>query len=307
MDSAHRDVDAARRFNRFYTKQIGLLNDRLLQTPYTLTEGRLMFEIAHQPEVTASDLSRDLGLDPGYLSRTLRKLERKGLIDRTASQSDGRRQNLSLSKSGQEALADIDTTASREVGAMLAALPAADRSRMVDAMTTIETVLDKRQDHGGPIVLRPHRPGDMGWIVHRHAVLYVEEFGFDEAFEAVVADIAAAFLRNYDPTGERCWVAERGSQILGSVFIVRQSETVAKLRMLYVEPEARGTGLGRQLVREAVTFARLSGYKSVVLQTASMLDAARNLYRNEGFRLVEEQQERAFGEGQIVELWRLDL
>ncbi len=307
MDSAHRDVDAARRFNRFYTKQIGLLNDRLLQTPYTLTEGRLMFEIARQPEVTASDLSRDLGLDPGYLSRTLRKLERKGLIDRTASQSDGRRQNLSLSKSGQEALADIDTTASRQVGAMLTALPAADRSRMVDAMATIEAVLDRRPDHGGPIVLRPHRPGDMGWIVHRHAVLYVEEFGFDAAFEAVVADIAAGFLRNYDPTGERCWVAERGSQILGSVFIVRQSETVAKLRMLYVEPDARGTGLGRQLVREAVTFARLSGYKSVVLQTASMLDAARSLYRSAGFRLVEEQQERAFGEDRVVELWQLDL
>ena len=190
---------------------------------------------------------------------------------------------------------------------MLAALPATDRSRMVDAMATIEDVLDRRQDRGGPIVLRPHRPGDMGWIVHRHAVLYVEEFGFDETFEAVVADIAAGFLRNYDPSGERCWIAERQSQILGSVFIVRQSDTVAKLRMLYVEPETRGTGLGRQLVREAITFARLSGYKSVVLQTASMLDAARSLYRSEGFRLIEEQQERTFGEDQIVELWRLDL
>jgi len=300
-------VDVVRRFNRFYTRRIGALRAGLLDSPFPLAEARLLYELAHRERPTASALARDLGLDAGYLSRMLRGLERKRLITRERSPSDARQSLLGLTAAGRRAAATLDTRSSAEVRAMLGKLPDAGQRRLVEAMRDVERLLGAAPDPKVPYLLRPHRPGDMGWVVHRHAVLYAQEYGWDERFEALVAKIVAKFIDDFDPKRERCWIAERGGEIVGSVFLVAKSPTVAQLRMLYVEPAARGLGIGKQLVDECERFAREKGYRKIVLWTNSILHAARHIYEAAGYRLVAEEPHDSFGHRLVGQTWELKL
>jgi DNA-binding MarR family transcriptional regulator/N-acetylglutamate synthase-like GNAT family acetyltransferase len=302
-----KSVDRVRRFNRFFTRRIGVLREGLLHTPYSLTEARILLEIAHRDSPTASELSRELGLDPGYLSRTLARLEGQGLIERVRSSSDGRRRLLSLTSAGEEAFSLLDARSREEVGEMLGRLSEGDRARLLDAMQTIENVLDEDFKFSGPFFLRTHEPGDMGWVVERHGVLYAREYGWDERFEALVARIVADFVDGYDAAGERCWIAEMNGGAVGCVFVVRESEKVAKLRLLLVEPKARGLGLGTRLVEECIRFARRAGYETLTLWTNSVLVAARRIYEEHGFRLVEEEAHNSFGNDLVGQNWELEL
>ena len=271
-------IEVVRRFNRVFTRRIGVLREGLLHSRYSLTEARILFELAHREDRSASDLSRKLGLDPGYLSRTLVRLEGQGLIARARSENDGRRRILSLTSAGKDAFAMLDTRSREEVAEMLGGLSERDQRRLVDAMGIIEGILQRDFKFSEPFVLRAHEPGDMGWVVNRHGVLYAREYGWDESFEALVARIVAAFIDGYDPAKERCWIAEIGEERVGCVFIVKESEAVAKLRLLLVESEARGLGLGTRLVEECICFARGRGYEKLTLWTNSVLDAARHIY-----------------------------
>jgi DNA-binding MarR family transcriptional regulator/N-acetylglutamate synthase-like GNAT family acetyltransferase len=300
-------IEAVRRFNRFFTRRIGVLREGLLHSPYSLTEARILFEIARGEEVSASGLSRELGLDPGYLSRILARLEQRGLIDKVRSGTDGRRHILSLTSEGEEAFSVLDERSREEVAEMLEELSEGDQRRLLEAMQTIEGILEKGFKFSEPFVLRPHEPGDMGWVVQRHGVLYAREYGWDERFEALVARIVADFIDSYDPAMERCWIAEMGGQRVGCVFLVRGSDTVAKLRLLLVEPGARGLGLGTRLVEECIRFARSRGYKTLTLWTNSVLDAARHIYEERGFELVEEQEHHSFGRDLVGQNWELAL
>jgi DNA-binding MarR family transcriptional regulator/GNAT superfamily N-acetyltransferase len=300
-------VGRVRRFNRFFTRRIGVLREGLLHTPYSLTEARLLLEIAHRDAPTASEMSRGLGLDPGYLSRTLARLEEQGLIERVRSGADGRRRLLSLTSAGEDAFFLLDERSREEVGEMLGGLSEEDQLRLLDAMQTIESVLDEDFKFSGPFFLRPHEPGDMGWVVQRHGSLYAREYGWDERFEALVAQIVADFAGGYDPAGERCWIAEMGGEPVGCVFVVRDSETVARLRLLLVEPKARGLGLGTRLVEESIRFARRAGYDTLTLWTNSVLGAARRIYEEHGFHLVEEEPHRSFGKDLVGQNWELKL
>jgi DNA-binding MarR family transcriptional regulator/GNAT superfamily N-acetyltransferase len=301
-------IETVRRFNRFYTRQIGLLQDGYLESPYSLTEVRVLYELAHRAQATASVLGKDLGLDASYLSRILRRFEARGLIAREASSADGRQKVLRLTDVGKRAFAPLDARARDDVAAMLQTLTTPERDRLVNAMRTVEGVLGQ-----GPALrnelylLRPHRPGDMGWVVHRHGVLYAQEYGWDEQFEALVASIVAEFIQNFDPKWERCWIAERDGENIGSIFLVRQSDDVAKLRLLLVEPSARGLGLGTRLVNECVAFARLAGYGKLTLWTNDVLRAARRIYEGAGFRLVHQAPHHSFGHDLIEQTWELDL
>lgn len=300
-------IDAVRRFNRFFTRRIGVLRKGLLHTPYSLTEARILFEIASRDEVTASDLSRELGLDPGYLSRILAGLERRGLVEKTPSESDARRRLLSLTPEGKDAFSVLDVRSREEVGEMLGELSEEEQRRLLDAMRTIEGILDKGFKYSEPFFLRTHDPGDMGWVVHRHGELYFREYGWDERFEALVARIVADFINNFDPAKERCWIAEMEGERVGCLFCVRQSDAVAKLRLLLVEPRARGLGLGSRLVEECIRFARSRGYKTLTLWTNSVLDAARGIYEDKGFVLVEEEEHHSFGKDLVGQNWELAL
>lgn len=301
------EIEAARRFNRFFTRRIGVLREGLLHSPYTLTEARVLFEVGRNGSVSASELSRGLGLDPGYLSRILAGLERRGLIEKARSEADGRRRLVSLTGDGTDAFSLLDERSREEVGEALGGLSSGDRSRLLAAMRTVESVLDEDFKFSGPFVLRHHEPGDMGWVVHRHGVLYAREYGWDESFEALVARIVADFIGGYDPAKERCWVAEMNGEVVGCVFLVKESEAVAKLRLLLVEPEARGLGLGDRLVEECIRFARRSGYEKLTLWTNSVLDAARRIYERHGFRLVEEEEHHSFGKDLTGQNWELTL
>jgi DNA-binding MarR family transcriptional regulator/GNAT superfamily N-acetyltransferase len=300
-------VAAVRRFNRFYTRQIGVLHEGLLESAFSLAEARVLYELAHRDRPTASELGRELGLDPGYLSRILRGFEERGLLAREASPTDGRQSLLQLTEAGETAFAPLNSRSREEIGTMLHALSPAQQKSLTEAMTTIETLLGAPPEHKAPYMLRPHQPGDMGWITHRQAVLYATEYGWDERFEALVAEIAAHFIEHFDAKHERCWIAERDGEIVGSVFIVKKSKTVAKLRLLYVEPAARGLGIGRRLVAECVRFARLAGYKKLMLWTNSILDAARHLYVEAGFKLIAEEPHHSFGHDLVGETWELKL
>jgi DNA-binding MarR family transcriptional regulator/N-acetylglutamate synthase-like GNAT family acetyltransferase len=300
-------IDAVRRFNRFFTRRIGVLREGLLHTPYSLAEARILFEIAHRDDLTASDLSRELGLDPGYLSRILARLEQQGLIDKVRSETDARRRLLSLTPEGEDAFSLLDGRSREEVAEMLGELSEGDQRRLLEAMQTIEGVLTKGFKFSEPFFLRTHEPGDMGWVVHRHGVLYAREYGWDERFEALVAQIVADFINNFDPVKERCWIAEMGGENVGCVFVVKASDTVAKLRLLLVEPRARGLGLGTRLVEECIRFARSRGYKTLTLWTNSVLDAARHIYEEKGFRLVEEEEHHSFGNNLVGQNWELAL
>jgi DNA-binding MarR family transcriptional regulator/GNAT superfamily N-acetyltransferase len=302
-----RRVGAVRRFNRFWTRQIGVLQDGYLESPFSLTEVRVLYEFAHREETTASELSKELGLDAGYLSRILRGFEERGLIGKKSSEADGRRSILWLTEQGREAFATLDTRSHDEVGVMLGGLSPAEQGRLVEAMRTIEGLLSDQPELKVPYLLRPHQPGDMGWIVHRHGVLYAREYGWDERFEALIAEIVAEFIQQYDPKRERCWIAERDGEIVGSVFLVKQSEEVGKLRLLLVEPSARGLGIGRRLVQECVRFAKQAGYGKITLWTNDVLRAARRIYEEAGFRIVHEEPHHSFGHDLVGQTWELEL
>ena len=300
-------VAAVRRFNRFYTRQIGLLQESYLKSQFSLSQVRVLYELAHRERPTATELGRELGLDPGYLSRILRLFEKRGFLKRTPSEADGRQSHLFLTARGQAAFAPLNTRSREEIGSMLRALRARDQIRLVDSMHAIEGVLGAQPEKKVPYLLRPHRPGDMGWVVSRHGALYAQEYGWDETFEALVAGIVKKFLERYDPRKERCWIAEKDGEPVGSVFVVKQSATVAKLRLMLVEPKARGLGIGARLVDECVRFAGQTGYGKITLWTNSVLRAARRLYKEAGFRLVRQERHRSFGHDLVGETWDLKL
>jgi DNA-binding MarR family transcriptional regulator/ribosomal protein S18 acetylase RimI-like enzyme len=301
-------VAAVRRFNRFYTRQIGLLNEGFLQSPFSLTQVRILYELAHENGPTAAELVKALGLDAGYVSRIITGLERQGLVARTRSASDGRRAHLALTGKGRERFAALEARQRQEVAALLERLPAGGQERVVSGMRAVEGMLGGRPEPGDPPCrLRHPRPGDMGWVVHRHGALYAQEYGWNADFEALVADIVLKFMRNYDPERERCWMAEREGEIAGFVFLVKKSATVAQLRMLIVEPWARGLGLGKRLVHECTLFARARGYRKITLWTQRNLVAARDIYRKEGYRLVHSARHHSFGHNLVEEVWDLRL
>ena len=306
-DDLETRVEAIRRFNRLFTRRIGVLREGLLHSSYSLTEARVLFELANREELSASELVRELGLDPGYMSRTVGGLERQGLVEKVRSETDGRRRILSLTAEGEEAFEVLDSRSREEVSEMLGALSEEEQRRLLEAMRTIEGIFEKGLKFSEPFVLRPHEPGDMGWVVHRHGVLYAGEYGWDERFEALVARIVAGFIDGYDPKKERCWIAEMGGDRVGCVFVVKASDTVAKLRLLLVEPEARGVGLGSRLVEECIRFARNRGYEKLTLWTNSVLDAARHIYEEHGFVLVEEEEHHSFGHDLVGQNWELAL
>jgi DNA-binding MarR family transcriptional regulator/GNAT superfamily N-acetyltransferase len=301
-----RHVAAVRHFNRFYTRLIGVLEEGQVASSHSLTELRVLYELAHRDDPVAADLASDLGIDAGYLSRIIKKFARAGLVAKVASATDGRRQRLRLTEDGHAAFAPLERATERQIATLIAPLDASGQERLVAAMATIEGLLGQGRPPA-PYVLRPHRPGDMGWVVHRQAVLYAREYGWDETFEALVAEIAAKFITDFDPKRERCWIAERDDEVLGAVFVVAASDEEAKLRLLYVEPEARGLGIGRRLVEECVRFARDTGYRRLGLWTNDVLVAARHIYQSGGFRLVRSEAHHSFGKDLVGEFWELEL
>jgi DNA-binding MarR family transcriptional regulator/N-acetylglutamate synthase-like GNAT family acetyltransferase len=300
-------VEAIRRFNRFYTHQIGVLNEGLLNSLFTLAEARVIYELAHYEQTTASVLGNQLGLDAGYLSRMLQSFKKHGLIDTQPSEADRRQRVLRLTQAGQDAFAMLNARSYRQIEAMLNQISLDDQQRLVAAMRGIEDLLGAQPKHQVPYILRPHQPGDIGWVVYRHGVLYAAEYGWDEHFEALVASVVAQFIQGYDPKRERCWIAEMNGEIVGSVFLVKQSDSVAKLRLLLVEPKARGLGIGTRLVGECIRLARQLGYTTLTLWTNSVLLAARHIYVQAGFQLVSEAPHHSFGHDLVGETWELAL
>jgi DNA-binding MarR family transcriptional regulator/N-acetylglutamate synthase-like GNAT family acetyltransferase len=299
-------VQTIRRFNRFYTRQIGVLQEHLLQSQFSLTEVRVLYELAHRENITAKDLCRDLGLDRGYVSRMLQTFETQGWIKTSPSPDDRRRQFLSLTAKGHKVFDPLERRSSDEVAAMLGRLSPKQQTKMITAIHDIESVLAPSQPSVEPYILRQHRPGDMGWVVQRHGELYWREYHYDERFEALVAEIVAEFVQNLDHKRERCWIAERNGENVGSVFLVKKSSSIAKLRLLLVEPSARGLGIGKRLVEECVHFARQAGYKKIMLWTQSELSAARGIYESAGFHRVAEEHHDSWSRKNLVaETWEL--
>ncbi|MDZ5636627.1 bifunctional helix-turn-helix transcriptional regulator/GNAT family N-acetyltransferase [Janthinobacterium sp. GMG1] len=293
-------TEIVRRFNRFYTRQIGVLHEHLLDSAFSLTEVRILYELAHQAQLTSADLCRELGLNAGYLSRVIAGFEKQGLIAKTRSPTDARAAQLQLTEQGQRTLAPLVDASRREVAAMLERLPPTAQQELVAAMGQIQGLLGETSPS---YILRNPQPGDMGWIIHRQAVLYAQEYGWNNEYEALVAEILAKFVREFDPARERCWIAEKDGKVIGSVFIVRQDDTTAKLRLLYVDPCARGLGIGSRLVDECLRFSRQVGYTNMVLWTNSILTDARRIYDKAGFQLVEEEAHHSFGKdlvGQVL-------
>jgi DNA-binding MarR family transcriptional regulator/GNAT superfamily N-acetyltransferase len=300
-------IGAVRRFNRLYTRRIGVLQDGFLKTPYSLAEARVLYELARRDKATATEIAAELGLDHGYLSRILRSFGERGLVVKTASPNDRRQSLLSLTTKGRLAFAPLDERSQSEVAAMIGALSVADQQRVVAAMRTIEHSLCDVPAPQVPYVLRPPRPGDMGWVVARHGVLYGEEYAWDERIEALTAEIVAAFVRNHDPKRERCWIAERDAENVGSVFLVRETDDVARLRLLLVEPKARGLGIGARLVEETLRFARDARYRKITLWTHAVLVGARRIYEGAGFKLTHQWKHDMFGKELVAETWELEL
>jgi DNA-binding MarR family transcriptional regulator/GNAT superfamily N-acetyltransferase len=317
MSIARAQVEAVRAFNRDYTRRIGVLSQGLLGSRWSLTEVRVLYEIAHRPGVLAAELAAGLDLDRGYLSRILKRFAAQRLVVRAAAAADARRRHLRLTPAGRRAFAPLERRAREQVGEMLAGIDAPRRQAVLGAMEVIRGALGDQPAGdreaaavpavGSEVTLRTHRPGDMGWVVQRHGELYFREYGWNEEFEGLVADIAAAFIEKLDPAREHCWIAERDGRRLGCIVLVRQNARTAKLRLLLVEPEARGLGLGRRLVAECVRFAREAGYRRIVLWTQSNLAAARHLYEEAGFVCTARRPHRSFGHDLIAETWRLDL
>lgn len=300
-------IAAMRRFNRFYTQRLGVLQNGYGKSPFSLAEARVLYELTQRDKATASEIGAELGLDAGYLSRILRGFAARGLIGKERSRSDGRHIHLTLTARGRKAFAPLETYSNEEVGKMLQALGPSEQARLVAAARTIEELIGASVTSSSPYVLRPHRPGDMGWVVSRHGVVYAEEYGWDERLEALVAEIVASFLRDFDPERERCWIAERDGDNVGSVFLVKDSQRVARLRLLLVERQARGLGIGARLVDECVRFARQAGYHKITLWTHSVLTAARHIYQSAGFQLVDTKSHEEFGKKLVGETWELKL
>ncbi|HYL22193.1 MAG TPA: helix-turn-helix domain-containing GNAT family N-acetyltransferase [Gemmatimonadales bacterium] len=302
-----RRIAAVRRFNRFYTRRIGVLQERAYRSPFSLAAVRVLYELAHRTKPTATALAQELALDPGYLSRILRGFERRGLVARTRSETDARQSHLALTTKGRKVFAPLDARSHDDVAALLRALSSAEQARLVDAMGTIERLLGLQPEPTSSYLIRPPEPGDLGWVVYRHGLLYAQEYGYDAEFEALVARIVAQFAQRRDAKRERCWIAEQEGEIVGSVFLVRHSTTVAQLRLLLVEPTARRLGIGRRLVSECVRFARQAGYRKVILWTQSELLAAHRLYEAAGFRLGKRERHHSFGRDLVAETWELAL
>ncbi len=301
------DVAVLRRFNRFYTRQAGLIEPRHLHTEVSLPEARILYELAHRDRSQPADLIRDLGIDPGQLSRTLQALQRRQLITRKTSSADRRQVEIALTAKGRAAFAELDKRSQRIATESLGQLPADRRASVVAAMETIEHALAPGEAARAAVMLRTHRPGDIGWIISRNAALYAEEYGWTIEYEALVAEIAGQFIRNFDAARERCWIAEAGGKPAGSVMLVNGGNGVGKLRLLLVEPHARGLGVGKALVTECIRFARETGYTSMTLWTQSILVAARGIYKQSGFRLVDEKPHHSFGQDLIGETWEMEL
>ena len=304
-----RAVIAFRGFNRFYTRIIGLLDEELVKSGYSLTEARVLFELGMRNESGPSEIAGELNLDAGYLSRILSKFSEARLINRSPLAGDARHTVLHLTRKGKTAVADLDRRSAEQARGILESLRPATCSALIHSLHVIENALSKRDESRSPFVLRPHRPGDMGWIVQRHGVLYAQEYGWDEHFEALVARIVAEFIVNFDARRDRCWIAERDGEPLGCIFLVRhpEQEETAKLRLLLVEPSARGLGLGKSLVGECIQFARAAGHKKVTLWTQSILTAAYKIYQQAGFRLTAEEPHHSFGKDLIGQTWELEL
>ncbi|NNN37488.1 MarR family transcriptional regulator/GNAT family N-acetyltransferase [Streptomyces sp. S3(2020)] len=303
-------VQDIRAFNRFYTNVIGALDySRQLYAPYTLTESRVLYELAHSPRTDAADLRGELSLDAGYLSRILNKFEQDGLIERTPSRRDPRRRNVTLTTRGRETAALLAERADESVGALLATVPSADRPRLAEAMRTVRTLLsDGRPPLREDVLLRDPGPGDLGWIVQRNAALYTAEHGFNADYEALVARIVADYAEDHDPHLERVWIAELDGRPVGCVMVVRdEAPATARLRLLLVEPDARGLRIGDRLVSAVIDFARGVGYRDLVLWTNDILASARHIYQRHGFVLVAEKPHRSFGKNLVGQDWRLDL
>jgi DNA-binding MarR family transcriptional regulator/GNAT superfamily N-acetyltransferase len=297
-------IAAVRAFTRSYTAAIGVLDEHLLRSPFTLTEARVVFELAQHEVTETADLRRSLGLDAGYLSRILSRFEVMGLVTRDRSGADARRQRIRLTDPGRDAFALLDARSSEQVAAMLDALDDAEQRRLVDAMQTVRTVLEPRPPTPAEPVVRPLRPGDLGWVVERHGTLYAQEYGWDHTFEGLVARIVADFAETADPARESAWIAELGGRRVGSVFLVTDDASTARLRLLLVDPSARGHGIGTLLVDECILFARRAGYTSMTLWTNDVLTAARRIYERAGFRLVREEAHHSFGHDLVGQHWQ---
>jgi len=296
-------IASVRRFTRFYTRQIGLLREGLLDSAFSLSEARVLYELWCRDHLTASELAAELGLDHGYLSRMLRRFAERGLIAKKPAPDDGRQSLLSLTERGRKAFAPLDQGSRDQVAAFLDRLSLAEQERLVGAMGAVETLLTEPASERPSYVLREHRPGDMGWVTSAHGALYAQEYGWDISFEALVAKIAAEFIENFDSKRERCWIAEIDGEPVGSVFVVRKTDEIAKLRLLIVDRRARGLGIGKRLVEECLRFAKAAGYTSMTLWTQSILTAARGIYQSAGFRLVAEDPHHSFGVDLVGETW----
>jgi DNA-binding MarR family transcriptional regulator/GNAT superfamily N-acetyltransferase len=304
-DSLEARIAAVRRFSRFYTRELGLLRESLVDAGFSLTESRVLYELAHRDQVTASELAADLDLDHGYLSRILRRFGEDGLLRKTRAADDGRQSLITITAKGRKAFAPLNKGSHDQVAALLGRLGEAEQARVVGAMGTVEQLLG---DAAAPaIVLRPHRPGDMGWVTSANATLYAQEYGWDISYEALVGKITAEFIEKFDPARERCWIAEMNGERVGSVFCVAKTPEIAKLRLLIIDPRARGRGLGKRLVEECMRFAKQSGYRRMTLWTQSILTAARGIYAKAGFELVAEEPHHSFGVDLIGETWERDL
>lgn len=299
-------VGAVRAFNRFYTRKIGVV-DGMASSPLSLAEAHVLYELAHRERPTATDIHKELGLDAGYLSRILRGFERQKIVARTPSKNDERQKFLSLTAKGRRVFTPLNERSNRHVSSMIEGLSPTEQARLVDAIKTVRALLGDKPEPKTPYLLRPPQVGDMGWIVHRQAILYAQEYGWDELYEALAAEIVAKFIKEYDPKRERCWIAEKDGATVGSVFAVKGSDEVAKLRLLYVEPSARGLGIGKRLVEECVRFARQAGYRKMTLWTQSILSAARHIYEETGFQLVREEKHFTVGRELVGETWEMDL
>ena len=307
MEKEHA-IGAVRHFNRIYTKQIGVLNEGLLESPFPLTEARIIYELANRERATATELGNELGMDPGYLSRTLRALETRKVITRKTSSTDARQSVVGLSAKGRKEFESLNRLSRNQIEEILNDLSPAEQKRLLSAMTLIEDTLAKNKvDETYSYVLRQPEPGDMGWVVQSNGTLYAQEYAWDENYEALVAQIVADFVKNIDPKKERCWIAEKDGENVGSVFLVKESDEVARLRLLIVDPKARGLGIGKRLVDECTRFARRAGYKKITLWTNSVLLAARSIYQKAGYELAKSESHHSFGHDLVGETWELTL
>ncbi|MBR0870610.1 MarR family transcriptional regulator [Bradyrhizobium tropiciagri] len=307
MTNPDDQVAAVRGFNRFYTRKLGMLDQHLAQSPFSLSEARVLYELAHREDAAARDIGIELGLDAGYLSRIVQKFDDDGLVARKPLPSDRRQIRLNLTAKGRQAFAKVNRSSHDEVAAMLAALSPGDRTRVTTAMATIEQLLEPPAEKPAGYLLRSHRIGDIGWVVSRQGRAYAEEYGWDISYEALVAEICAQFIKSFDPAHEHCWIAEVEGEPVGSIFLVNGGDGVAKLRLLMVEEKARGLGVGRALVEQCIRTARDNGYKRMTLWTQSNLLAARGIYARAGFRKVKEEKHHSFGVDLLGETWELEL